>query len=283
MGCAMASELAGVEQPIRFGDGYEVDLRPRRLRRGSHVLKLERIPFEILLLLLEHRDEIVTRDQIVSRVWGQNVFLDTDNSIRGAIRKLRQVLKDDAETPRFIQTVTGQGYRFVALVITPKEPGAASEAEAAGVPTSDRDFVSELDSWLQARRLRIVEPDQDRTAEKTAAAGTGQTNRKSYRSLFVAAAALLSVACLLSLLAVRGWRRASNPPTHSQGKIVLAVLPFENLSRDPEQEYFSDGLTEEMIAQTGKLKSGSTHRGSPQFGCKVQRHQSGRERRSVKN
>ena len=78
----MASELAGVEQPIRFGDDYEVDLRPRRLRRGSHVLKLERIPFEILLLLLEHRDEIVTRDEIVSRVWGKGVFLDTDNSIR---------------------------------------------------------------------------------------------------------------------------------------------------------------------------------------------------------
>ncbi len=241
-----------MEQPIRFGEGYEVDLRPPRLRRGSHVLKLERIPFEILLLLLEHRGEIVTREQIVSRVWRQGVFLDTDNSIRGAIRKLRQVLKDDAETPRFIQTVTGQGYRFVARVMTPKEPGAASEPEAAGVPTSERDFVSELDSWLQARRLRIVEPDQDRPAEKTTDAGTGQANRKSYRWLFVAAA-LLSVACLLSFLAVRGWRRASNPPTHSQGKIVLAVLPFENLSRDPDQDFFSDGLTEEMIAQTGKL------------------------------
>ena len=251
MGCAMASEPAAVEQPIRFGEGYEVDLRPPRLRLGSHVLKLERIPFEILLLLLEHRDEIVTRDQIVSRVWGQGVFLDTDNSIRGAIRKLRQVLKDDAETPRFIQTVTGQGYRFVAQVTTPKEPSAASEAEAAVVPTSDRDFVSELDSWLQARNLRIVEPDQ--TAEKTTDAGTGQTNRKSYRWLFVGAAALLLVAGLLSLLVVRGWRRASNLPTHSQGKIVLAVLPFENLSRDPDQEFFSDGLTEEMITQTGKL------------------------------
>jgi DNA-binding response OmpR family regulator len=89
MGCAMASEPAGVEQPIRFGEGYEVDLRPRRLRRGRHVLKLERIPFEILLLLLENRDEIVTRDEIVSRVWGKGVSLDTDNSIRGAIRKLR--------------------------------------------------------------------------------------------------------------------------------------------------------------------------------------------------
>ena len=126
----MASEPVGVQQPIRFGEDYELDLRPRRLRRGSHVLKLERIPLEILLLLLEHRDEIVTRDEIVARVWGQGVFLDTDNSIRGAIRKIRQVLKDDAETPRFIQTVTGQGYRFIAPVITPKEAhGAASEPE----------------------------------------------------------------------------------------------------------------------------------------------------------
>src|ERR1700733_9742980 len=197
MGCAMASQPAGVEQPIRFGEDYEVDLRPRRLRRGSHVLKLERIPFEILLLLLEHRDEIGNRHQIVSRVWCQGVFLDTDNSIRGAIRKLRQVLKDDAETPRFIQTVTGQGYRFVALVITPKEPSAPSALDAAGVPAGGRDFVSELDSWLQARRLRLVEPDQDRTAEKTTDAGTGQANRKSYRWLFVGAAAVLSVACLL--------------------------------------------------------------------------------------
>jgi TolB-like protein/DNA-binding winged helix-turn-helix (wHTH) protein/Flp pilus assembly protein TadD len=251
----MASQPARVEQPIRFGEGYELDLRPRRLRRGSHVLKLERIPFEILLLLLEHRDEIVTRDQIVSRVWGQGVFLDTDNSIRGAVRKLRQVLKDDAETPRFIQTVTGQGYRFIALVITPKEPSAASEPEASGVPTSDRDFVSELDGWLQARRLRLVEPDQDRTAEKTTDAGTAhrQGNRKAYKWLFVGAVALLSVACLLSFLVVWGWRRASNLPTHSQGKIVLAVLPFENLSRDPEEEFFSEGLTEEMITQVGKL------------------------------
>jgi len=168
----MASEPAGVEQPIRFGEGYELDLRPRRLRRGSHVLKLERIPLEILLLLLEHKDEIVPRDQIVSRVWGEGVFLDTDNSIRGAIRKLRHVLKDDVETPRFIQTVTGQGYRFIALVIAAKEASAASEPEASVVPASDRNFVSELDGWLQARRLRLVEPDQDRTAEKATDAGT---------------------------------------------------------------------------------------------------------------
>jgi TolB-like protein/DNA-binding winged helix-turn-helix (wHTH) protein/tetratricopeptide (TPR) repeat protein len=248
----MASDLVQAQQPIRFGDGYELDLRPRRLRRGSQVLKLERIPFEILLLLLEHRDEIVTRDQIVSRVWGEGVFLDTDNSIRGAIRKLRQALKDDAENPRFIQTVTGQGYRFIAPVITPKQASAASEPEASVVPTSDRTFVSELDGWLQARRLRVVEQDEDRTAESATPAGTahGHGNRREYKWFFVGTVALLSVACLL---AVWGWRRASRPPTPPRGKIVLAVLPFENLNHDPDQEFFSDGLTEEMIAQIGKL------------------------------
>ena len=186
------------------------------------------------------------------RVWGKGVFLDTDNSIRGAIRKLRQALKDDAESPRFIQTVTGQGYRFIAPVITPKEASAASEPEASVVPTSDRNFVSELDGWLQARRLRVVEQHEDRTAERATLAGTahGHGNRKEYKWLFVGTVALLSVACLL---AVWGWRRASRPPPHSKGKIVLAVLPFENLSRDPDQEFFSDGLTEEMIAQVGKL------------------------------
>lgn len=151
----MASDTVGVQEPIKFGEGYELDLRPRRLRHGSHVLKLERIPLEILVLLLEHSDEIVTRDQIVSRIWGRGVFLDTDNSIRGAIRKLRQVLEDDAETPRFIQTVTGQRYRFIAPVINPKETSVAkaSDREASAVTSSDRRFVSELDSWLQARRL----------------------------------------------------------------------------------------------------------------------------------
>ena len=248
----MAFTPVQVPQSIRFGEGYELDLCPRRLRRGNHVLKLERIPLEMLALLVEHRGEIVTRDQIVSRVWGKDVFLDTDNSIRGAIRKLRQALKDDAETPRFIETVTGRGYRFIAPVIAPKQVSEASDTQASAIPTSDRNFVSELDGWLQARRLHVVEQHEDRTAASATLAGTADDhgNRKEYKWLFVGTVALLSVACLL---AIWGWRRVSRPPTHSKGKIVLAVLPFENLSRDPDQEFFSDGLTEEMIAQVGKL------------------------------
>src|SRR6201997_5673900 len=117
----MTSQPIGLQQSIRFGEDFELDLRPRRLRRGSRVLKLERIPLEILILLLEHRGEIVSREEIVARIWGNDVFLDTDNSIRGAIRKVRQVLKDDPETPRFIQTVTGRGYRFIAPVVLSEE------------------------------------------------------------------------------------------------------------------------------------------------------------------
>src|SRR5215470_16360111 len=124
-GCAMTSQPVGLQQSIRFGEDFEIDLRPRRLRRGSRVLKLERIPLEILILLLEHGGETVSHDEIVARVWGSHVFLDTDNSIRGAIRKVRQVLKDDPETPRFIQTVTGRGYRFIAPVLSADQEGTA--------------------------------------------------------------------------------------------------------------------------------------------------------------
>src|SRR5882724_10210997 len=84
--------------------------------------------------------EIVTRDEIATKVWGKGVFLDTDNSTRGAIRKIRQVLKDDPEQPRFIQTVTGQGYRFIAPVISPTQSPEeenctdASKGQASIVP-----------------------------------------------------------------------------------------------------------------------------------------------------
>src|SRR5712671_1264968 len=106
---------------IQFGDEFELDPRSYVLRRAGRVLKLERIPMELLLLLIEARGQLVTRDRIIDRVWGKDVFLDTDNSINAAVRKIRQVLKDDPERPHFVQTVTGKGYRFIAPIeeITP--------------------------------------------------------------------------------------------------------------------------------------------------------------------
>src|SRR5579864_8998187 len=98
-------------QRFRFGDGYELDLAAYELRRDGRALRLPRIPMEVLRLLLEQRGNLVTRDEIIERIWGREVFVDTDNSINAAIRKIRQVLKDDADEPHFIQTVPAKGYR----------------------------------------------------------------------------------------------------------------------------------------------------------------------------
>ena len=231
----MTPQPIGLQQSIRFGEDLELDLCPRRLRRGSHVLKLERIPLEILILLLEHRGEIVSREEIVARVWGNDVFLDTDNSIRGAIRKVRQVLKDDPETPRFIQTVTGRGYRFIAPVITPMEASGAkaSEQEASAIPTSDRNFVSELDGWVQARRLRLAEEDKDHTAEKVAHAG-----RK---------VALIATVVVLLLAAVTvGWLWRSSRARVLTEKDTVVLADFAN---DTGDSIFTNTLRQGLLVQ----------------------------------
>ena len=251
----MTSQPSGVQQSIRFGEDFALDLRPRRLRRGSHVFKLERIPLEILVLLLEHRGEIVSRDEIVARVWGNDVFLDTDNSIRGAIRKVRQALRDDPETPRFIQTVTGRGYRFIAPIISPQEEHTTEppKPDASVVSTGTQSFSREPDSWPQGGSLGRMDQEQERTAGQVAGTETarGQVRRYARTWVFVGLASLALVS-ILSLREFWSWR-GSRVPAVFQRKTVLAVLPFDNLSRDPDQEFFSEGLTEEMIAQLGKL------------------------------
>jgi TolB-like protein/DNA-binding winged helix-turn-helix (wHTH) protein/Flp pilus assembly protein TadD len=251
----MTSQLIGLQQSIRFGEDFELDLRPRRLRRGSHVLKLERIPLEILILLLEHRGEIVSREEIVARVWGNDVFLDTDNSIRGAIRKVRQALKDDPETPRFIQTVTGRGYRFIAPIISPQEEQTTDppKPEASVVSTATQSFVRKPDSWPQGAGPGLMDQEQERTAGQVAGNETasGQVRWHARTWVFVGLVAL-AVVSILSFREFWSWR-GSHVPAVFQRKTVLAVLPFDNLSRDPDQDFFSEGLTEEMIAQLGKL------------------------------
>src|SRR5277367_5152162 len=101
---------------VKLGDDLELDRVAYELRRSGRALKLERIPMEILLLLVERRGQLVAREDIIGRIWGDDVFLDTDSSINGAIRKIRQVLRDDPEKPVYVQTVTGKGYRFIAAV-----------------------------------------------------------------------------------------------------------------------------------------------------------------------
>ena len=95
---------------------YELDRNAYQLRRKGRPVPLERIPLELLFLLADRRGQLVTREEILERVWGKGVFLDTDNAINSAVRKIRHALHDDSDSPRFVATVPAKGYRFVAPV-----------------------------------------------------------------------------------------------------------------------------------------------------------------------
>lgn len=151
----MVSKPVRPQQVIKFGADLELELSAFELRRAGRVLKLERIPMELLLLLIEQREQVITREQIVERVWGHGVFLDTDNSINGAIRKIRQVLKDDPERPRFIQTVTGRGYRFIAPVVSDGQSGRPrAEGGLSAVPKMIESQAPEIPAVVRQNPIR---------------------------------------------------------------------------------------------------------------------------------
>ena len=154
---------------LRF-ESFELDVRSRELRKGKQRIRLQEQPFEILRLMLERPGDVVTREELARHLWPEGTFVDFEHSLNAAVKRLRAALGDDADNPRFVETLPRRGYRFIASL---------------------RD---------------------------------GET-----------------VAIL---------------PVISDYKARLAVLPFANLSGDPGQEYFSDGLTEEMILQLGRLGRG---------------------------
>jgi TolB-like protein/DNA-binding winged helix-turn-helix (wHTH) protein len=213
-GFPVASEPIRIPGLIKFGEDFEFDFSAYALRRSGRLLKLERIPAEVLAILVEHKGQIVSREHIVERIWGKDVFLDTDNSINGAIRKIRQVLKDDPEQPRFIQTVTGKGYRFIASV-------------------TDTDVARPV--VVPSPRVPVTEVPTDRPIR--------------WRW-----PVLLGIVVVIAVLGIYlQWSRSQARASVPNGRLMLAVLPFENLTGDASQDYFSDGLTEEMISQVGDL------------------------------
>jgi len=159
-------------------------------------------------------------------------------------------LKDDAENPRFIQTVTGQGYRFIAPIIVPEQQNraVASGAEPAAGPEAASGFVSELDGWLQSRRLRIEEEDRDRKAQKTADTESNRGPRTAGRWLVLGGVALLVLLAVAYITTRRRAADATGPKIKS-----LAVLPLKNLSGDPTQEYLADGMTEALIGRLSRI------------------------------
>ena len=217
----MSLEPAKARDSFRFGDDFELNVGAGRLRRSGHVLKLERIPMEVLLFLVQQRGELVSREQIVEKIWGKDIYLDTDNSINGAIRKVRQALKDDPEQPRFIQTITGKGYRFIAPVI---------------------DRETEPESAVAAPQSTALREDS--------VAGLGH---RRWPMLLVTSILGTIIILIAAMGAYLRWAESQAGPLLSHGRTMVAVLPFENLTGDAGQEYFSDGMTEEMIAELGSL------------------------------
>ena len=220
----MPSDTVQFSEPVRLEDDLELDARAYELRRSGRRLKLERIPMELLLLLVEHRGELVSREQIVERVWGKDVHLATDSSINAAVRKIRRVLKDDPGRPRFIQTISGKGYRFIA----PVEDARALSTQLTNAPAG----------VAAASAASDIIP----------ASPISHTGTRRWQLLLSIVVILVAASSTYFF----GFRsRSSVPPTDP--RLMLAVLPFENLTGDPAQDYFSDGLTEEMISQLGIL------------------------------
>jgi DNA-binding winged helix-turn-helix (wHTH) protein/lipopolysaccharide biosynthesis regulator YciM len=231
---------------VRLGGDLELDPRAYELRRSGRRLKLERIPMELLLLLVERRGELVTREEIIKRIWGKDVFLDTDSSINAAIRKIRQVLKDDPEKPLFVQTITGKGYRFVAQTVEVPTPVGAEGSSLVHADAVGSVLVNSGDQDLEGAT----------TSAK--AAGAPSAIGKPW-SVIVPAA----VAVVLSLAAYLYFHRTAK----LTDKDTIVLADFTNTTGDPvfdgtlrqgmavqlEQSPFLSLISDERIQQMLKL------------------------------
>ena len=236
----------------QFGD-FSLDCGKFELRRKGRRLKLERKPLELLVLLVTKHGQVVTRSEIARCLWEEEVFVDVEHGINTAIRKIRQILGDSSELPQFVQTISGSGYRFIAPV-TAVEPEVPEPAQPAADPVD-------------------LPPA---TPGVSAAPVVPSATQPRHRFWVVTALAVSVLICILTLgphpLTARFLDRDTHPAIAS-----LAVLPLENLSGDPGEEYFADGMTDELttmlakdstlriVSRTSAMQFKAAHRSLPEI------------------
>jgi TolB-like protein/DNA-binding winged helix-turn-helix (wHTH) protein len=201
---------------MRFG-AYEVEVRASELRKYGIRIKIQDQPFRVLQVLLENHGEVVTREELQRKIWPSDTFVDFDRGLNNAVRRLREVLGDTAETPRYVETFPKHGYRFIAAVtVVNGAEKAPEQIPSMAIPAQ------------HSRASRLV----------------------VFVGLAVLLLAVSAVAANLGGIRSRFFNRVETPAIHS-----LAVLPLQNLSGDPNQEYFADGMTEELITELSRLKN----------------------------
>src|SRR6266478_4548783 len=210
--------LAPASRALRF-DTFELDLRAGELRKRGVKLRLQGQPLQVLAILLQSAGSLVTREELRSQLWPADTFVDFDHSLHNAVGRIREVLGDSAEIPRYIETLPRRGYRFIAPVEEVQAP-------------------------------RISEANGDKTREAVAVAPP--TARQSKTRAALALTLLILTASGSAFWLVRAVSRPASaaPPLRS-----IAVLPLANLSGDPSQEYFADGMTEQLITDLAKVSA----------------------------
>jgi TolB-like protein/DNA-binding winged helix-turn-helix (wHTH) protein len=232
----MTPDTATARTVYRFGL-YEADERSGELRRQGRPLKLRGRPFDILIILLRRGGDVVTREELRQQLWPADTFVDFDHGLNSAMNRLRDSLRDSAENPRFIETLPRRGYRFIA-------PINLVHMTAAATSTGDTPPVA-----AAADPVPPVPVAPPPTRESEPREPTGITVSGPSRVVLALAVAALVLAVAIATL----YFRVVRTPPPSSSKMTLAVLPFENLSTDAGQDFFSEGFTEEMIAELGKL------------------------------
>jgi len=204
---------------FRF-DAFEVDLRSGEVWERGNRIRLQDQPFQVLRVLLERRGDIVTRDELKQALWPADTFVDFDHGLNTAVKKIRDVLGDSTERPRYIETIPRRGYRFIAPLI--------HCGPATVLPAMDGELP--MSYAPDTIHPAVSAPSEGKTVLPT---------------MFLGAAALLAVVTL-GLVLYRGSaaRSVKQPAIKS-----LAVLPLRNLSGDPTQEYLADGMTEALIGR----------------------------------